>query len=393
MTTSDAAFLAEVDSFLTSCDLPILPSVPSLSESDDSSEKTLSSSNSEEPPKRLVSLASKSRSASRKIKNKVDAATKRKLEKEKDRKRRKAYRERRLMERESLQQEFEKLTEELKRAQHENNTIASLWEMLAERQLTARMNAEAEQQQLSCKTSQQRKMNSMLYRQKRVRQEPTDDAIFAAYIQELDGVYDRTAEVLRSGGLDPTEANWDDPSESWTKDLDTGYFEYRGKLTLPFSYDDICRSRWYTAPLLHRQESRQIFEDVDDPDNTVALKFRITTRLASGKIASVLQRLVIRRHEEAGRMVMVWRLFTEGEGIFIGMHADETGWGVAAPVKKSSQTGTVMTTCVQNVPMHLDSVAAREPAVKQFAGKLFDWGTENHNEVMKRVASLQLGDV
>ncbi|KAF1784019.1 hypothetical protein GQ600_11560 [Phytophthora cactorum] len=38
------------------------------------------------------------------------------------------------------------------------------------------------------------------YQHKRVRLEPTDDAIFSAYIDELDGVYTQTDEALRVRG-------------------------------------------------------------------------------------------------------------------------------------------------------------------------------------------------
>ncbi|GMF58417.1 unnamed protein product [Phytophthora fragariaefolia] len=291
--------------------------------------------------------------------------------------------------------------------------------MMAERQLAARRIAEAEQQQLwssintraalihefgamvnervnglesflASENQMTKDASSTTYQHKRVRQEPSDETIFVAYIQELYAVYAQTDEVVSAAELDPTEANWDEPSEAWTKDIGTGYFEYRGKITLPFDYHAFCRSRWYTAPLHHRQENRQFYTNVSDPENTVALKFRITTCLTSGKTASVLQRLVIRKHEEKERMVIIWRLFTEGEGPFVGMHADETGWMIASPAKKSVRTGTVMTTCVNNVPMHLNSTANPDPTMKQFASKLFDWGSENNVEVTNGIKSLLL---
>ncbi|KAF1795013.1 hypothetical protein GQ600_11957 [Phytophthora cactorum] len=210
----------------------------------------------------------------------MDAAAKYELQKAKDRRRRQAYRDRRCIERKNLQQEVEKLTEELRNAQGHENMLASAWRMLAERQLAARMAAEAEQRRL-CEAASSRAvlleqfqdlMNQridesddfIILQHKRIRLELTDDAIFSAYIDELDGVYTQTDEALRS---------------------------------------------------------RQLYKGVDDPDNTVAFKFRITTRLASGKIASVLQRVAIRRYEKNERMVIIWRLFTEGEGAFFGSSA------------------------------------------------------------------------
>ncbi|KAG6587178.1 uncharacterized protein IUM83_03056 [Phytophthora cinnamomi] len=421
MTTSDAAFLAEVEHFLTSSDLLTIPTLPDI----DNDRNEASTPQTEPASKRVVNIAPQLGTAHRKLiglkpKDTKKDGAKRELERAKDRKRRQAYRERRRQERESLKQEIQKLTEELQKTQGGDNAYTSAWKMVAERQLAARRNAEAEQQRLWTSIDARASLiqefgavvnervngledflatddqviedtaDTAFYQHKRVRQELSDEAIFAAYIEELDAVYAQTDEILQAGKLDPTEANWDEPSETWTKDLDTGYFEYRGKVTLPFDYRDSCRSRWYTAPLHHRQENRQLYTNVNDPENTIALKFRITTRLTSGKSASVVQRLVLQRHEEEERMVIVWRLFTEGEGPFIGMHADETGWEIASPALNSSKRATVMTTCVNNVPMHLDGVANRDPNLKQFARKLFDWGSENNVEVTNELKNMLL---
>ncbi|KAL4094562.1 hypothetical protein PRIC1_010223 [Phytophthora ramorum] len=288
MTTSDEAFLDEVENFLGSCTLPAILA-PHDSGSD--SKEVLPTSTSTTPSERVADIVSLRPSLTFKVKIKVDAATKRELEKAKDRKRRSAYRERRRIERESLQKELEQLTETLQRAQDgEPNLYASVWRKLAERQYAARLSAETERRQL-CRSidvhgtllHQFRAMiderfagdvSAVPYEHKRVRLEPSGDPIFAAYLDELAGVYAQTEEILRSGDLDSTEANWEEPSEAWIKDPDTGYFLYRGKLTLPFNYRDICRSRWFTAPLHHRNECRQVYEDVDDPENTIALKER-----------------------------------------------------------------------------------------------------------------------
>ncbi|POM68553.1 Hypothetical protein PHPALM_15275 [Phytophthora palmivora] len=350
-----------------------------------------------------------------KMQKNEDSVAKQELERAKDRKRRRAYRERRRIERDGLQQEIEKLTEELKIAQGHGRVITSAWKMIADRQLAARMASEAEQNRLCDAIDSRAALLKQFHelmsehiaegdilpggwddtetascQHKRVRLE-TDDAIFSTYIEELDKVYAQTDETFRSRGLD-AEPNWDEPSDNWIKDPDTGFFLYGGKLTLPFDFREICRSRWYTAPLWHRQESRQLYQGVDDPDNTVAFKFRITTRLSSGAIASVLQRVTLRRYKEKERMVIVWRLFTEGEGIFNGMNADETGWNVATPAVNSTKTGTVMLTCVRNVPMHLNNVTTGAPAVKQFADKLVEWGSENHLEVTNTLKNLSLTD-
>ncbi|KAF1784018.1 hypothetical protein JG687_00015693 [Phytophthora cactorum] len=62
------------------------------------------------------------------------------------------------------------------------------------------------------------------------------------------------------------------------------------------------------------------------------------------------------------------------------MNADKTGWNVVVPAKGSAKTGTVMLTCVRNVPMHLSKVVNHQPTVRLFANKLVQWGSENCNE-------------
>ncbi|GMF33505.1 unnamed protein product [Phytophthora lilii] len=215
---------------------------------------------------------------------------------------------------------------------------------LAQRQLAARLKSEAEQtrfrEEINSRTNlmqdfyrlvQERVGNLPVtdpaidglgvkpYQQKRIWLDPSDAEIFATYIRELDGIYAKTDETLRSWRMDSTEEKWDAPSEEWDDDVGSRYLRYRGKITIPFHYKDICQYRWLAAHLFHRQQSRELYDDVEDPSNTLALKYRVTTRLNSGEFASALQRIVIRRYTEDDRMLIVWRLFTEGEGVFDGI--------------------------------------------------------------------------
>ncbi|KAG7382181.1 hypothetical protein PHYPSEUDO_005156 [Phytophthora pseudosyringae] len=60
----------------------------------------------------------------------------------------------------------------------------------------------------------------------------------------------------------------------------------------------------------------------------------------------------------------------EGEGIFNGMRAGETGWDVLMRSIVVPETGSVVKTCICHTPMHLGTVATHEPAVKQFTGMM-----------------------
>eukprot|EP00644_Phytophthora_capsici_P006571 jgi/Phyca11/118395/e_gw1.36.376.1 len=101
--------------------------------------------------------------------------------------------------------------------------------------------------------------------------------------------------------------------------------------------------------LLRQEEGRELYEGVEDPENTIALKFRLSTRLPTGSITSAVQRVVGRQYKEKDRAVGVWRSFTEGEGGFQGMHSDETGWCV---IKRTTDGKALLDIFIRNIPMH-----------------------------------------
>ncbi|KAG6603123.1 Mannan polymerase complex subunit mnn9 [Phytophthora cinnamomi] len=269
------------------------------------------------------------------------------LERTKDRKRRSAYRERQRQEKEHLRQEIGKLTEELGHLQNtkERNTLAMpvYWEMMAKRQLQARLNAEAEQRRLytvidsqaalihefrsyvneHTKDDSKELLDSDTYCQhKTLCVEPSDVEFYQAYVLDLDALYAKTSTVLSSCVLDKTTACWDDLKQQWREEGTSDFYTFVDVQIVPFGFKETSDTLWTVGRLLHRQEDRQAYHGLP---NTVAFKFRYTTQLKSGRVVSVLQRVVSRRYDEDGKTVVVWRSFTEGEGMFTGMHADETG--------------------------------------------------------------------
>ncbi|KAL3664780.1 hypothetical protein V7S43_009960 [Phytophthora oleae] len=378
MAITDAAFLAEVENFLlsTCAELPTLPILGVK----DAARQTLSMDKHE-------------------------------LEKVKDRKRRREKRERQQLERENLKSEIEKLKVELQRTQERCLTCQVSWKSRAERQLAARLSSEAQYYQLreaiSLQTSVLQEFQILaceclddeysmslgselpvrLSQRKRLHLELADTEIFTTFDQEIDSVYARTDKTLLTFGLSSTEENWGSPYQTCSKDAGSGSLQFRGKVTLPFNFADVCQYRWQAAHLVHRQANREEYVGVEDPENTVALKFRVSTQLKSGQIATAIQNIVLRRYQEEERMVLVWRLFTEGEGAFSGLHSDETGWGVATPAKNVSTVGTVIRTCVTNVPMHFSNKAEQDYTLRQFNTKLLEWGLEN-NEIVNGLEKL-----
>ncbi|GMF12988.1 unnamed protein product [Phytophthora lilii] len=410
---TDAAFLEEVEDFLVSFDLPMFPVFQPLADS----EKSVAASpvdtvlTATEASKAVTCTAGRGR---KKTQPALDAATKLELERAKDRKRRSTYRERRRVEKETLQQQVGELSAELAELQKAKQTERSLapaaWEMVAKRQLQARVNAEEKQRRLLqaidaraaiiqefqgvlrvCAT-EVNTVSDAPYKQKRIRVEPSDVEIYKAYLQDMDALYAKTDEALAKYGLDSTDATWSAPRKQWAEDGNTGYFVYTDKYVMPFAYEQISKVSWGVAQMHHRQEDREEFDGVENPENTSAFKFRVSTILNSGRKTSVLQRAVVRRYLEEGRSIIAWRSFTEGEGMFTGMHADEYGWCITVPVPDSPEPSALIRTMMRSVPMHFSSKHVRESDAKQFTGLVLDSGTEDATEIASRLERLLLAD-
>lgn len=151
--------------------------------------------------------------------------------------------------------------------------------------------------------------NVITSKHKRIRLEPSDAEFYQAYAKELDEIYAQTDTALLTFGLDSTDTSWDEPRRQWKEDGKNGYYVYSDKHVMPFKFQQICRSTWQVAQMQHRQEDREEFDGLEDPENTAAFKFRVTTCLSSGRTVSVLQRAVVRRYVVKDRSVVVWRSF------------------------------------------------------------------------------------
>ncbi|KAE8877627.1 hypothetical protein PF005_g25819 [Phytophthora fragariae] len=411
---TDASFLAEVEDFLVSLDLPTFPTLRSLTSDEigDESSRIDAVPTPQEAPKSLDSTAAPTNVRKKKFRSEMDAAAKLEMERAKDRKRRSAYRERRKIEKETLQKQAGELSAELaqlqKAKQAKRSLASSAWEMVAKRQLQARLNAEEKQRRLVRAVESQANvieefkgfmherlsivddMGEAIYKQKRIRLEPSDAEFYKAFANELDAVHAQTEEMLKAYGLDSADANWDGPRRKWKEEGESGYYVYADKRVMPFDFKHICKFMWQVAQMDHRQEDREYYDGMENSEDTSALKFRVTTRLNSGRTMSILQRAVSRRYLSNGRSVVVWRSFAEGEGIFSGMHADECGWCVSIPLPSSPESRALMRTMMRHVPMHFSTKSAQEADAKQFTGFDFDTGSEDAIEITSRLEKLLL---
>lgn len=104
---------------------------------------------------------------------------------------------------------------------------------------------------------------------------------------------------------------------------------------------------------------------------------------------SAVQRVVTRRYQDNGRMVLVWQSLMEGEGMFTGIRAGETGWDVLTP----SKDGTLIQTCISHTPMNFDAIELQKPRLKQFTGMVLESVAGDGIEIMKDFEKLQIAQV
>ncbi|CAH0476893.1 unnamed protein product [Peronospora belbahrii] len=168
------------------------------------------------------------------------------------------------------------------------------------------------------------------------------------------------------------------------------YFEYRKKFTQPFQYNHTERTLWKLARLNHRQQDREEFEEVADPNDTIVVRFRLVQTLTCGSTVSVLQRNVVRRFVENNRTVHVWKTHSEGEGIFRGMHSDETGWVFLQPSLDHETTEVMM--CVRQAPMKLIISNASDARIEEFHEILQRSVSDDMFEITSELDKLLLED-
>ncbi|OWZ13570.1 hypothetical protein PHMEG_00013083 [Phytophthora megakarya] len=110
----------------------------------------------------------------------------------------------------------------------------------------------------------------------------------------------------------------------------------RDKHKYPFNFDRSRDSIWKLFHTFNQQKDLEPYTDVTNPDNTNAFKFRMLKQLTKETTVSLLVRVAMRRYLTGNQMVIVWRTFTEGEGIFNGVHCSESGWTRARPCENGT---------------------------------------------------------
>lgn len=133
-------------------------------------------------------------------------------------------------------------------------------------------------------------------------------------------------------------------------DGDMYYAQYVNKFVYEFDFEGTCNAMWKVWSLPHRQLDREVYEDLSEAGNTVAFKFRVIKTLANGSTISVRKRALSKRFRDRNQVVIVWKIFSEGEGLFSGMDASETIWVRIRPFFDGVNTKMLKEACSRQPP-------------------------------------------
>lgn len=182
------------------------------------------------------------------------------------------------------------------------------------------------------------------------------------FLHDLGEIYAKADEVFRACGVEDMSHTSYRLGPERKRDGDTEYVNNLDVLFVPFSFEQTCSTMWQSMVRVYRQKDRYQYTHVADPENTIAVKIRLRTGQESGEPVDMMVHFVMRRYIEAGRMVVVWRALSQGEGEFFGMYSDETGWCVVRPtdeeLDENSLMRTVMQTFVRFIPMNVGNRSA-----------------------------------
>ncbi|RLN80927.1 hypothetical protein BBJ28_00003397 [Nothophytophthora sp. Chile5] len=337
----------------------------------------------------------------------------------KDAKRRSTYREKQKSQRDALRRQVTELSSELvvlqeartaaqNRGGHEMATSGRLWKALASQRLQARLVAEEQQRRLHAaivKRSALIESIGVVVRKriaeaepargkdqgvgKRARRTSPNDALYETYLNEMDEVYARTEEVFRSSELHSAIDAGLRYKPSRVTYVASGHHELVGKVSTPFNFQRVCYAIGLFGCMENRQECRETYKGFDGSDGTIAVKFRVSSHRSD---RSLLQYVVMRRYQERERLVAIWRKFTEGEGVFAGLHSDETGWNVVRPSPGCVDAGTVMESVIRFVPMNFNSATSSTALAGQFTDMVVSTGEEDCQECLRRMEQILLDE-
>ncbi|KAG7384949.1 hypothetical protein PHYPSEUDO_002095 [Phytophthora pseudosyringae] len=334
--------------------------------------------------------------------------------------RRKTYREKQKAQRDALHEQVGELSTHLTALTKSKEAAkaraglglaqTAVWKALANRNLQARLNAEEQRCRLQAALEKRstlirelgvliRKrisgepLEDVAYAAKRPRTETPDRALYEAYINELDESYTSADSVLKAAAVYTDLTSCEDtrlyynPPRSSSKDAD--YHELVGSFSTPFAYERV-REHLHEVCCMELHPGFELVDEPWVPEDTTITKWRVGGPGSN----SLVQHCVMRQFNEGDRTVLVWRKFSEGAGVFAGMHSDETGWSVVRPSPscENGSVSAVLELVSRFVPISFSTAAASSAVVKQFAGILIKDGEETCQLAIQKLEEMLLDE-
>ncbi|GMF18327.1 unnamed protein product [Phytophthora lilii] len=208
-------------------------------------------------------------------------------------------------------------------------------------------------------------------------------ALYMTYLQQLDACYARVDTVMNECGMNTMAETTIRTIHRRKNDGEVAYFQHVNKVALPFNFQQTCDVLWQAV----REQDEPAFGGYEiAPDNDVFIKTRVLRALNIGALA---QRFISRFYKEEGRLLLVWKMSSEGEGAFSGLHAEETTWLSV----RQTPTGVMLEVCAQQVPMRFNLPHSKQPAIDKFYNLLHESLEADKEEMSKRMEKLLISDV
>ncbi|OWY95133.1 hypothetical protein PHMEG_00034944 [Phytophthora megakarya] len=164
-------------------------------------------------------------------------------------------------------------------------------------------------------------------------------------------------------------------------------FDSADSTIIPFEYRTTSQA---IDKLMLMEPDTYDFQEVTTDSATV--KYEVTYRMKD-EIAKFQVYSVVRKYEEAERVVFVWRAFTEGQGNLSGYHTDETGWLSVRPGDNTTACkSTIIEVYTRFVPFGIGKTADENVNTDRFANIVAKSGEEEVNEMGRMLEKLLLGE-
>ncbi|KAG7396241.1 hypothetical protein PHYBOEH_002559 [Phytophthora boehmeriae] len=300
-------------------------------------------------------------------------------------KRRDRYRQRVKEERQMLIQQETELTAELTKLRTEHaercskapmNLALNTWRAIANREMDKRFESEERQKRLRAEVINRsrfiRQMSAMLqgnHEKERLMLQHETSAkssmpeILKGFLGGMDALYEQTDEVFSGLSLRKSKSLTFLPVRNWNEGVEC--FDNSNMTVIPLGFDEACRA--VSSVILSDMGGCRYDEGVEDPDNTMVSKYTFDFCFESGESAVLVVYCAVKRFIEADREVFVWRALNEGQGEFVGLQTDETGWQIMRPSDTNNDQETILESHVRLVPAHVGKVSTSRTSIDRFS--------------------------